>query len=104
MLYTVRVAISNDDGAIRPGMLAKIRFPIEAVRQALLVPERATYTENGLDYVMVAEEGLAHRKQVSLGESSGNLVEVREGLDEGALVITAGQEVLSDGDRILASP
>ncbi|MEI6389038.1 MAG: efflux RND transporter periplasmic adaptor subunit [Spirochaetota bacterium] len=104
MLYTVRVAISNDDGAIRPGMLAKIRFPIEALRQALLVPERATYTENGLDYVMVAEEGRAHRKQVSLGESSGSLVEVREGLADGALVITAGQEVLSDGDRILASP
>jgi multidrug efflux pump subunit AcrA (membrane-fusion protein) len=102
MLYSVRVAISNPDGAVRPGMLATIRFPIEAPRPALLVPERSTFTENGLDYVMVAEAGIARRRQVSLGESDGSFVEIREGLAEGTLVVTAGQEFLADGDPVLA--
>ncbi len=102
MLYTVRVAISNADGAIRPGMLAKIRFPIEARRQALLIPERATFTENGLDYVIVGEGGVARRRQVTLGESDGSSVEIRGGLEAGTLVVTAGQEFLADGDSMVA--
>jgi RND family efflux transporter MFP subunit len=103
LLYAVRISIDNADGTIRPGMLAKIRFPIEARREALLIPERAAFTENGLDYVMVAEEGIARRRQVELGESDGSMVEVRSGLEAGKLVITAGQEFLADGDRILAT-
>ena len=102
LTYAVRVAIDNADGAIRPGMLAKIRFPIEARRDALLVPERATFTENSLDYVMVASAGVAKKRLVSLGESDGTLVEVRSGLAAGDLVITAGQEFLADGDAIVA--
>ncbi|MEI6873784.1 MAG: efflux RND transporter periplasmic adaptor subunit [Spirochaetota bacterium] len=103
LLYTVRIAIANSDGAIRPGMLAKIRFPIEAPRQAILIPERAAFSENGLDYVMVAEEGRARKRQVSLGESDGASIEVTKGLEPGNLVITAGQEFLADGDAIASS-
>jgi RND family efflux transporter, MFP subunit len=99
-LYTVRVAIANGDGRIRPGMLAKIRFPIEQRRQALLVPERATFSENGLDYVVVDSGGQAKRRQVGLGESDGSLVEIAEGLEPGDVVVTAGQEFVSEGDPI----
>jgi multidrug efflux pump subunit AcrA (membrane-fusion protein) len=101
LLYMVRIGIPNGDGSIRPGMLAKIRFPIEVHRSALLVPERAAFTENGLDYVMIAIGGKAEKRRLVLGESDGSLVEVREGLEEGALVVTAGQEFLADGDNLI---
>jgi len=103
LLYEVRVTIDNSDGTIRPGMLARIRFPIEARREAILVPERAVFTENGLDYVMTAEAGIAKKTGVELGESDGSMVEVRSGLEAGKLVIVAGQEFLTDGDRIVAA-
>lgn len=104
LLYAVRVSISNADGAIRPGMLAKIRFPIEQRRQALLVPERSTFTENGIDYLfVVGTGGVARRVQVTLGESDGSSVEVLSGLEAGTTVITAGQEFLADGDAVNAA-
>ncbi len=40
---------------------------------------------------------------MSLGESDGSSVEVQDGLAEGDLVITAGQEFLGDGDRVVVA-
>jgi RND family efflux transporter MFP subunit len=114
MLYTVRLIVPNPDGHLRGGMLARVRVPLETRRGALLVPERATFSENGGDYVLVVSsgpaagaekgEGIASRRLVKLGESDGSHVEVIEGLAEGELVITAGQEFLGDGDRVAIAP
>jgi RND family efflux transporter MFP subunit len=114
MLYTVRLIVPNPDGRLRGGMLARVRVPLETRRGALLVPERATFSENGGDYVFVVSsgpaagaekgEGIASRRLVKLGESDGSHVEVIEGLAEGELVITAGQEFLGDGDRVAIAP
>lgn len=101
LLYPVRVVLDNADGAIRPGMLARIKFPVEERREALLIPERSHFTENGLDYVMVAKGNLAAKVQVTLGESDGSSVEVLSGLSAGDEVVTAGQEFLSDGDALV---
>ncbi len=53
MLYEVRLLVPNRDGRLRGGMLARLRVPLETKRGALLVPERATFSENGADYVLV---------------------------------------------------
>ncbi len=100
LLYPVRIILDNADGEIRPGMLARIRFPIEERRQVLLIPERAHFTENGLDYVMLAKSGKAIKRNIVLGESDGSNVEVLSGLAVGDAVVTAGQEFLSDGDPV----
>jgi len=114
MLYSVRLLVPNADGRLRGGMLARLQVPMETRRGALLVPERATFSENGLDYVLVAvpssaegaglagksPEGRAAKRRVTLGESDGSEVEVLDGVAQGELVITAGQEFLGDGDRI----
>jgi HlyD family secretion protein len=111
MLYAVRILVPNPRGLLKGGMLARVRVPLETRRAALLVPERATFSENGGDYVLVvrleaagASSGLASKRRLSLGESDGSSVEVVEGLAEGELVVTAGQEFLGDGDRVSISP
>ena len=100
LLYPLRILLDNADGQIRPGMIARIRFPIEERRQVLLIPELSHFTENGLDYVMLARDGRAVKRAIVLGESDGSNVEVLSGLAEGDEVVTAGQEFLSDGDVI----
>ena len=100
MLYMLRLSVPNLDGRLRGGMLARVRVPSETRRGAVLVPERATFSENGADYVFVAREGLVSKRLVKLGESDGSRVEAIEGLAEGDLVVTAGQEFLGDGDRV----
>ncbi len=104
MLYMLRLSVPNPDGRLRGGMLARVRVPSETRRGAILVPERATFSENGADYVFVAREGLVTKRLVKLGESDGSHVEAIEGLAEGDLVVTAGQEFLGDGDRVTTAP
>jgi HlyD family secretion protein len=103
-LYTVRLLVPNTQALLRGGMLARIRVPIETKKAALLVPERATFSENGGDYVLVAKDGAATRRRVSIGESDGSRVEVQSGLAEGELVITSGQEFLGEGDKVSIAP
>ncbi len=104
MLFAVRILVPNPDGRLRGGMLARLKVPLETRLGALLVPERATFSENGGDYVLVARDGIASKRRVTLGQSDGASVEAIEGLAEGELVITAGQEFLGDGDKVSISP
>jgi HlyD family secretion protein len=116
MLYSVRVLVPNPKGRLRGGMLARLKVPLETRLGALLVPERASFSENGGDYVLIVKpdssalaagenrQGIAAKRRVVLGESDGSSVEVREGIAEGELVITAGQEFLGDGDRVAIAP
>lgn len=104
MLYALRLLVPNPDGRLKGGMLARVRVPLETRRAALLAPERSTFSENGSDFVMVAKDGTVARRRVSLGESDGASVEILDGLAEGELVVTAGQEFLGDGDRVSVAP
>jgi HlyD family secretion protein len=104
MLYTVRLLVPNSEGRLRGGMLARLRVPVETRHAAILVPEQATFSENGGDYVFVVREGAATRRRLNLGESDGSSVEVLDGLAEGELVVTAGQEFLGEGDRATVEP
>ena len=104
MLFAVRLLVPNPDGRLRGGMLARLQVPQETKRGALLVPERATFSENGADYVLVAKDGVATKRRLTLGESDGSLVEAIGGVAEGEQVITAGQEFLGDGDKVAIAP
>ncbi len=109
MQYSVKVRVANPDGALKSGMLARLRVPLETRKGAILVPERSTFSENGNDYVFVVAQAegtgqVARKRLVTLGETDGSSVEVTSGLAQGELVVTAGQEFLDDGDRVIVSP
>jgi RND family efflux transporter MFP subunit len=111
LLYAVRVRVPNGGGALKGGMTARLRVPLETKRGAVLVPERAIFSENGGDYVFVAavvgdaSAGAkvayrADRRLVRLGESDGENVEALEGISPGDLVVVEGKELVAEGDAI----
>jgi RND family efflux transporter MFP subunit len=109
MLYEVRILVPNPDGALKGGMLARVRVPVETRPGAILVPERSTFSENGADYVLVVSpdadggDRVAMRR-VTLGESDGSSVEALDGISPGEMVVSAGQEFLGDGDKVTIVP
>ena len=100
MLYRVRVRLDNAGGLLRPGMLARIRVPLTEEPDALLLPEKAVFSSGGGDAVYVVEGGRARLKSVVLGDSDGSCVQIRQGLAEGDVVVSEGQEFLTDGDAV----
>ena len=53
-----------------------------------------------INYVFAVEGGKAHMRQVSLGHVSGNVVEIKEGVKQGGLVVVRGQHKLNDGEIV----
>jgi hypothetical protein len=102
LLYAVRIRLPNPDGSMRAGMLARLKLIIERRRDAILVPERATFTEGGADYVMVVHGGVAKKRRLALGQTDGSSVEALQGLEAGESVVVQGQEFVGDGDPVIA--
>jgi len=99
-LYLVKVRIPNPDGAIKPGMLARLRFTVEKHADALAVPNSAVVTEAGLDYLYVVQSGVVHKRQVQIGASDAEYTEISSGLADQDEVVVDGQSFLSDGDQV----
>ena len=89
---SVRIALANPKGRLRPGMSAQAQLSGEKPRQALLVPSEAIIRTGQRNVVIVAlEDGKYAPAEIALGDSSGANVEVRQGLREGQKVVASGQ-------------
>jgi RND family efflux transporter MFP subunit len=98
--YTVKIRLTNPGDILRPGMLARVSFPVESRKSALAVPNQALVTDNGGQYLYVVEAGVVKKVAVRTGVSDDVMTEVTGGIVEGALVITEGQSFLNEGEKV----
>ncbi len=94
----VELSFTEDMSDIREGMYVSIYLVTEEVDNVLMIPADATATFAGEDVVYVAIDGVATRRNVTLGDDNGTDVIVLEGLGEGEEVIIEGS--VSDGTAI----
>jgi membrane fusion protein (multidrug efflux system) len=96
---TSKVTIDIDDhkGKLKPGMFASIFITTETHNNALIIPKKALILESDLDQVYIYQEGNAHKVNLKVGFTSGDDLEVLSGLEEGDLVVIAGQDGLREG-------
>jgi membrane fusion protein (multidrug efflux system) len=95
------VVVPNPDELLRPGMFADVELTL-GERSVLLVSRDAIVRQEGTGvfYVYVVENQTAHRRELELGQSFGQDVEVLRGLTEGDEVVTAGRYRLQDGTAV----
>jgi multidrug efflux pump subunit AcrA (membrane-fusion protein) len=101
--YLVKVRIDHPDPGLRPGMLARVSFPVEKRTGVLAVPNQALVTDSGVQYLYVVDEGVVKRAAVQTGISDDAVTEITSGVAEGDQVITEGQTFLNEGDRVTIS-
>ncbi len=92
----VRVEVPNPEGALRPGMTARVRVVLGRREGVVTVPVEAVVRQGGRAVVFVVEDGVARARPVATGLSDGLRVEV-QGVRAGERVVVAGQESLRDG-------
>lgn len=106
----VEALTPNPDGSLKPGLFARITLFTGELRDSILIPAISLIYEGEQIRVFVAEEGAAKSRIVKVGQqyklsasSKSNLmeyVEILEGIKEGEIVITVGQQNLSDNAKI----
>lgn len=96
---TVRAAMPNRDGALKPGMFLTVDLSQDA-RPALVVPEEALVPEQARQFVYVIEGGVAAKREVTLGRREPGFVEITAGLSAGERVVIEGTIKLRDGAAV----
>lgn len=110
----VKVSVKTPPPTLRPDMLVQATFLAPPTREVargdtqvlrVLIPKQLVESGDGTPYVWVADLAakVARKKAVKLGRSSGDFVEVTQGLTPADRLITEGRQGLSDGQRIAAT-
>jgi membrane fusion protein (multidrug efflux system) len=88
----------NPANALRPGEFARIRVKFDVKRNALLVPQRAVSELQGSYQVTVLDaDNKVHLQPVRVGERSGNLWIIEDGLHPGQRVVVEGLQKVREG-------
>ncbi|HEX5628786.1 MAG TPA: efflux RND transporter periplasmic adaptor subunit, partial [Usitatibacteraceae bacterium] len=88
---TVYLSVSNRDGLLRGGMFAKGSLVLDRGEPAAVIPATAVREEAGQAFVFTIEKGKLERRPVALGlrEEQAGIVQVRSGLEKGAMVVSS---------------
>lgn len=96
----VRAELPNKDGTLKPGMFMTAKISAGAAR-ALLIPEGALVPEQGKTFVFVVKDGLASKREVTIGRRRPGEVQVTTGLARGERVVVEGTQKIRDGIPVL---
>lgn len=106
-LFAVRGTIDHSEGGLTPGQFVRLSIALPEEDGVITLPQTAVISSLYGDYVYVvrAREGDGEQLEarqvfVEPGRRSGDLIEIRSGLEPGALVVAAGQNRLSSGTPV----
>jgi RND family efflux transporter MFP subunit len=97
--YDVKVAVPNDAGNLRAGMVAEIHVDVAGEGRSLVVPPVAVRVDaDGKPCVFVVTSDLrAHRRSVTLVGYVGEQAAIGSGVADGDEVVVSGTPMLADG-------
>jgi RND family efflux transporter MFP subunit len=99
----LRVAASfpNPNGALRPGQFGRIRVKFDEANAALLVPQKAVSELQGKYQIAIVDaESKVHIQPVRVGERTGMLWVIQEGLKPTDRVIVEGLQKVREGIQV----
>ena len=86
-----RAILKNDDGALLPGMFAKVRLGSAEQQRNILISQKAIGTDQDRKFVyVVGDDNMTQYRQVETGDRVGENRVILSGLEEGERVITEG--------------
>lgn len=95
----VEAEVTNKDGKLKPGMFAEARVATGEL-PAIIVPRTAVRIEGSTKKLFVVVDGRLVERLVDLGETKGDLTEIRRGLNKGETIVLAPTKETSDGARV----
>ncbi len=94
----LRMVFPNPDQALVPGLFARVRLPVGAPQETLLVSERAIGTDQSQKYVLaLAKDNTAVYRTVKLGGTVDGKRIVRSGVHSGDQIIVNGLQRVRPG-------
>ena len=100
--YPVEIHLPNDPAfPLKGGMFGRINFTSVTSRNAIAISRDALIGSVKDAQVFVIKGNIAILRNITIGRESGQLLEVLNGLEEGEMVVTSGQNNLSDNLKVI---
>jgi membrane fusion protein (multidrug efflux system) len=99
-MVSVKALVANPDDKLRAGQFVGVTLVRERRPEAVVVPEDAILPQQGKTFVYVVKDGVANRREVTLGIRRPGIVEIRAGLQAGEVLVTRGQHRLVEGSKV----
>lgn len=97
----VEVQVPNEDGALLPGMYAKVRFSDQRASAPIVVPGDALQVAaDGTRIAVVQPGNTVHFQLIEVGRDYGDKLEVLSGLREGDTIIPRPGDVVREGGKV----
>jgi RND family efflux transporter MFP subunit len=99
---TVKVTVEVYDESLRlkPGMFVEVRIAIGAKENVLVIPRKAILYKQNKTYAFVLNRNQVSQREIVLGLTEEDYVEVTSGLKPGDVIVTVGVEGLEEGQRV----
>jgi membrane fusion protein (multidrug efflux system) len=99
----LRAMIDNPEGQLIPGMLMRVTL-LANEREAMVVPEESITQKQDRHFItLVTADGKAEVRAVQIGLRRDGLVEIRQGLVAGELVVVRGMGFIKSGQAVSVS-
>jgi len=100
--YPVEIHLPNNPAfPLKGGMFGRINFTSITSRDAIAISRDALIGSVKNAQVFVIKGNIASLRNITIGRESGQLLEVLNGLEEGEMVVTSGQNNLSDNLKVI---
>lgn len=99
--FNVKIRVDNQNGEIRPGMVAKANLNISG-ESVCLVPVSSVIQLSSGSVIFTYDESTntVTKKPVVTGDIIGDNIQIIEGISTGDTIVTEGQFLLKDGDAV----
>jgi len=101
-VFPLEVYLDNQTGAIRPGMIGKLKLVRQRLHDVVVIPRSAVVERETGTVAFVVQNGVAKKRDVHLGVAEGAWVVVEKGVGFGEQVVIQGGRELIEGDLVSA--
>ena len=98
--FPVQIEVDNRERELRPGMLARVTFTQRVDQDQVVIPRHTIMERDTGRIVYVVDNGKAFQREVSIGISQREKVQILMGLSKGEQLVVEGHTKLTDGEEI----
>ena len=97
----LRGTFANADERLFPNQFVNVRLGLRTIADAVTVPSAAVQQGTKGTFVYVIDgEGLARRREITLGPSDGERTQVLRGVKAGERIVLEGFDSVKDGEKV----
>jgi membrane fusion protein (multidrug efflux system) len=98
--FKIAIEVNDTTRRLKPGMFGRVSIVYDTHQNALQVPRSAVFDDGGEAAVFIVVDGVAERRSVLTGYSSGGRVEILQGLHDTDRVVVVGHTSLKHGSKV----